>query len=442
MPVDDHDHDLDLDAVDLTDLDRFEAGFPHAVFAELRRRAPVWWHPPTPHTPDGEGFWVLSRYDDVLAAATDTATFSSDGSELRATGGGTLIEDLPGGFAAGVLLNMQDDPRHQQIRKLVTPAVAPRALAAMEPELRGRAEQIVDEVTARGDTCDFLVEIAAELPLQAIARLLGVPQADRHQLFAWAETNLDHDDHDPDEQARRSAEASAAMFDYATHLVADKRADPDDGMLSAVANGRIRCPVDPGPAPRVERRVGAGVGPTVEPLADLEVEMFFNLLVAAGSETTRNTIASGLLGFMADPIQWHRLQDDRSLMPTAVEEMLRWASSTTYNRRTATRDAEVGGRPIAAGAKVTLWWGSADFDERQFLDPFTFDITRMPNRHLAFGHGSHFCLGANLARLEIRVLLDVLLDRFAAVEQVGPVEWTRSNKHTGIRHLPVRLVPR
>ncbi|MGZ4693064.1 MAG: cytochrome P450 [Acidimicrobiales bacterium] len=413
--------------VDLTDLDRFADGFPHDVFARLRSEAPVWWHPPTAHTPGGEGFWVVSRYDDVLAAATDAVTFSSDGSVQRPTGGGTLIEDLPGGFAAGVLLNMQDDPRHQQIRKLVTPAVAPRALAAMEPELRGRAEQIVDDVLARGDSCDFLVEIAAELPLQAIARLLGVPQEDRHQLFAWAETTLDHDDRDPAEQARRAAAASAAMFDYATHLVAAKRADPDDGMLSAVANWCIR---------------GPGAAAADEPLADLEVQMFFSLLVAAGSETTRNSIASGLLGFMADPAEWQRLHDDRSLMATAVEETLRWASSTTYNRRTATRDTDLGGQAVAAGDKVTLWWGSADFDERQFPDPFTFDIARTPNRHLAFGHGSHFCLGANLARLEIRLLFDVLLDRFRSIEQVGPVEWTRSNKHTGIRHLPVRLLPR
>ncbi|MGZ4758125.1 MAG: cytochrome P450, partial [Acidimicrobiales bacterium] len=226
---------------------------------------------------------------------------------------------------------------------------------------------------------------------------------------------------------RRAAEASAAMFDYAATLVAAKRADPDAGMLSAVAHGCIRGP-DPGAAD--------------EPLADLEVQMFFSLLVAAGSETTRNSIASGLLGFMADPAEWQRLHDDRSLMATAVEETLRWASSTTYNRRTATRDTELGGQSIATGEKVTLWWGSADFDERQFPDPFTFDIARTPNRHLAFGHGSHFCLGANLARLEIRLLFDVLLDRFRSIEQVGPVEWTRSNKHTGIRHLPVRLLPR
>jgi len=416
--------EIDLAEIDLTDLDRFADGFPHATFAALRQRAPVHWHPPTGHTPDGDGFWVLSRYDDVLAVATDSARFSSDGSHQRSTGGGTLIEDLPGGFAAGVLLNMQDDPRHQRIRQLVTPAVAPRALAALEPELRARAEHLVDRIAAAG-ACDFVVDVATELPLQAIAHLLGVPQDDRHALFAWANVTLDHDDTDPEAAARRSAEASAAMFAYATDLIAAKRARPDGAMVAAVANGRIEG--DDG------RRY---------PLTDLEVQMFFNLLVAAGSETTRNSIANGLRAFMDRPDQWARLQADRRLLPSAVEEVLRFTSATTYNRRTATGDVTVAGQAIAAGDKVTLWWGSANFDERVFADPFAFDIGRDPNRHLAFGHGAHFCLGANLARMEIRLVFDALLDRVDRFEPAGPCEWTRSNKHTGLRHLPVRVVAR
>ena len=170
--------------------------------------------------------------------------------------------------------------------------------------------------------------------------------------------------------------------------------------------------------------------------------MFFNLLIAAGSETTRNSIANGLRAFMAEPGSWSRLRSDRSLLPSAVEEVLRWTSATTYNRRTATHAVELAGQSIGEGDKVTLWWGSANFDERVFDDPYRFDIERDPNLHLAFGHGSHFCLGANLARLEIRLVFDVLLDRFASIEPAGPCEWTRSNKHTGLRHLPVRLVPR
>ena len=412
-----------LDDVDLTDLDRFASGFPHELFTSLRRAAPVWFHPPTPHTPDGEGFWVLSRYTDIAAVASDAETFSSASGGTR-DGGGTIIEDLPLGFAAGVLLNMMDDPRHRRIRRLVTPSVSPRALAAMEADLRQRTTAILDAVAERG-TCDFLVEVAAELPLQAIARLLGVPQEDRHRLFAWANATLDYDDRDLGAQSEKTLAASTAMFEYGAQLIAEKRRQPADDILSAVIHGRIEGP-DGQPSP----------------LTDLELQMFFNLLVAAGSETTRNSIAAGLLALIQHPQQWRALQSDRTLLPTAIEEFLRWASSTPYNRRTATRAAVVGDQTIRAGDKVTLWWASANRDEMVFADPFRFDVRRDPNPHLAFGHGSHFCLGANLARREIHLVFDALLDRFDEIALAGPVEWTRSNKHTGVRHMPVTLLGR
>jgi cytochrome P450 len=170
--------------------------------------------------------------------------------------------------------------------------------------------------------------------------------------------------------------------------------------------------------------------------------MLFNLLVAAGSETTRNSIAVGVLALVEHPAQWLALRDDRRLLAGAVEEILRWASSTPYNRRTATRDVTLGAAQLRAGDKVTLWWASANRDENVFAEPFRFDIRRDPNPHLAFGHGTHFCLGAALARLEIRVLLDVLLDRVETVAVTGPIEWGRSNKHTGVRRMPVALTPR
>ena len=170
--------------------------------------------------------------------------------------------------------------------------------------------------------------------------------------------------------------------------------------------------------------------------------MLFNLLVAAGSETTRNSIAVGVLALVEHPGQWLALRDDRRLLPGAVEEILRWASSTPYNRRTATRDVTVGGAQLRAGDKVTLWWASANRDEDVFAEPFRFDVRRDPNPHLAFGHGTHFCLGGALARLEIRVLLDVLLDRVETLAVTGPIEWGRSNKHAAVRRLPVALTPR
>jgi cytochrome P450 len=414
-------HPADLDAVDLCDLDLFARGFPHDVFAELREHRPVWFHPATPNVPGGEGFWVLSRYDDVAAAAADAMTFSSVTGGPR-DGGGTLIEDLPMGFS-GVLLNMTDDPFHQRFRSLLTPAVSARAIGAMELDLRARAARIVDGAVDRGEV-DLLVQVAAELPLQAAAALLGVPQADRARLIEWADATLDYDDRDLGGTSERAAEAAAAMFAYGDDLIARRRREPGDDLLSAAVHGTV---VDDG----VER-----------PLRQDELQLLFSLLVAAGTETTRNTIAVGLAQLASSPDDWDAVHRDGSLVPDTVEEMLRWASSTPYNRRTVTRDVQVGGELLAAGDKVTLWWASANRDPAAFDRPDRFDLRRRPNRHLAFGHGAHFCLGARLARTEIRVLVEELLDRVERLEPTGPVEWTRSNKHTGVRHLPVRLVPR
>lgn len=407
--------------MDLCDLDRFAEGFPHDLFTALRRDHPVWFHPATPNVPGGEGFWVLSRHADVLAAASDPATFSSVTGGER-DGGGTLIEDLPIGFA-GVLLNMTDDPFHQRFRSLLTPSVSPRAVAAMEHDLRARAARIVERARERGRV-DLLVEVAAELPLQAAAGLLGVPQEDRAKLVEWADATLDYDDRDLGGSSARAAEASAAMFAYGQDLIARRRAEPGDDLLSAA----IHRPVDDGGESRA--------------LRDDELQLLFSLLVAAGTETTRNTIAVGLAELAGHPAAWDALADDPDAVPAAVEELLRWASSTPYNRRTATRDVELGGQQIRAGDKVTLWWASANRDEAEFDDPFRFDVARTPNRHLAFGHGAHFCLGARLARLEIRVVVEEMVRTVASMEPLGPIEWTRSNKHTGVRHLPVELVPR
>lgn len=413
----------ELPDIDLSDLDRFAAGPPHDDYRLLRDHAPVHWNRPTEHTPGGEGFWSLTRREDVEWAAKHAELFSSDTGGGR-DGGGTLIEDLPLGFAAGVLFNMQDDPRHHQIRRLVTPAVSARALRAIEDELGSRCDEIVADALDRG-TCDFVVDVAAELPLQAIASLLGVPQDDRHFFMDWASTTLDRSDADPDEAARRTAEASAAMFDYASRLTDRKRACPADDIMTRIATAELPPEAAPG-----------------GPLSELEQQMFFSLIVAAGSETTRNTITAGLLALLDRPEQWQVLRTDRSLLPGAVEEMLRWASSTIYNRRTATAEVERHGTTIRPGDKVVLWWQAANYDERAFTDPQAFDIGRSPNPHVSFGLGSHFCLGANLARLEIRLMFDRLLDRVATIDVVGPVERTRSNKHAGFRHVPVTLTAR
>lgn len=405
-------------AIDLTDLDLFSGGFPDPVFTRLRAEAPVWWHPPTAHTPDGVGFWVLSSYQAILAAVSDAGLFSSERAP-GASGGGTIIEDLPFGYASGVLLNMMDDPRHHRIRRLVTPSFTPRALALMEDEMRSRSRVIVDGIAERG-SCEFLSEVAVELPLQAVAALMGVPDADRADLMGWSNTTLDHQGRELGETNDAVARAAASMAAYGHRFIEEKRRCPGADIISAVVAARVED--------------GEGVP---QPLTDLELLMFFNLLVIAGSETTRNSIALGMVALIDHPEQLAALRDDRSLMTGAVEEILRWTSATLYNRRTATGDTELGGQSIRQGDKVTLWWPSANRDEAVFEDPFRFDIRRDPNPHLTFGYRSHFCLGANLARMEIRCIFEELLDRLEGFALVGPVERARTNKHAGVCQVPL-----
>lgn len=361
---------------------------------------------------------VVSRYSDIVDAAADAETFSSETGGTR-DGGGTTLEDMPMGALAGVLLNMMDDPRHAQFRRLLTPRVAPRVLQRIEADLRERAAGIVESALAKRD-CDFLVDVAAELPLQAVAQLVGVPQQDRHELMNWANVTLDYEDREVGETTERLAQASARMFEYGSNLLQHKRTHPAEDLLSIVTHAEVDG----------------------EPLTESEQRMFFSLIIAAGSETTRNSIAVGMLAMMENPKTWDQLRHDRSRLPVAVEEMLRWASSTPYNRRTATRDVVLGGQAIKAGDKVTLWWASANRDESVFSEPYMFDITRNPNPHLAFGRGGHFCLGAALARMEMRVMFGALLDRVIGASLTGPVEYVRSNKHAGVRHMPVRLEAR
>ncbi len=360
-----------LGDIDLTDLDRFAAGFPHDLFTRLRRAAPVWWHAPTTRTPDGEGFWSVHTHAHCLAVIHDPDTFSSETGGDRPYGG-TIIPDLP---IAGMMLNMMDDPRHQRVRLLVSKGLTPRTINRLEAELGRRAALLVDDAVAAG-SCDFVRDIAGELPMQAICILMGIPEADRHQLFEWIEPSFDFkDDRAAFETTEDVARAAAAMFEYGTQLIAEKRSRPGDDMLSVVCNAEL-----PG--------------------------------------------------------------EDPAALPTAVEEIVRWTHPSAYNRRTATRTTQLAGNEIAAGDKVVFWEASANRDELVFDEPFRFDVRRQPNPHLGFGHGVHHCLGANLARLEIRVVLTELLARARAIEVAGPVVWTRSNKHTGIRQLPVVLTPK
>ncbi len=402
-------------AADLTDLDNFAAGFPHELFAAHRREAPVYWHSATEHTPDGEGFWSVATHAETLAVLRDAETYSSVTGGTRPYGG-TLLQDLA---IAGQVLNMMDDPRHSEIRRLVSSGLTPRMIRRVEDDLRARTRRLLDGVVA-GEPFDFLVDVAAELPMQMICILLGVPESERHWLFHAIEPQFDFGGSRSAAMAQMSAEeAGSRMYTYGQELIAAKRAEPTDDMLSVVAN-----------AFRDDEAAA---------LSDLELYLFFSLLFSAGAETTRNSVAGGLLALIENPSQMALLRDDLSELPTAIEEMVRWTSPSPSKRRTATRAVTLGGCDIEAGQKVQVWEGSANRDSLVFSDPDIFDITRKPNPHLGFGYGIHYCLGANLARLELRVLFEEVLQRFSSARLVKPVEWTRSNRHTGIRHLVVEL---
>jgi cytochrome P450 len=405
-----------MGGVDLTDLDNFSHGFPHDLFVRHRAEAPVYWHEPTVHTPDGEGFWSVATYAETLTVLRDVATYSSERGGTREHGG-TLLQDLS---VAGVVLNMMDDPRHARIRRLVSTGLTPRMVGRVEDELRRRTRAALDAVPD-GEPFDFLVDVAAELPMQMICILLGVPEADRHTLFEAVEHVFDfRGGREAFETTPEGAAAQAQMAEYGTALIAAKRAHPTDDMLSIVVHATLE---------------------DVEPpsLTDPELFLFFSLLFSAGSETTRNAIAGGLLALIERPEQLQALRADRSVLPTATEEMLRWTTPSPSKRRTATCATSLAGHDIAPGDKVLFWEASANRDERVFEDAMAFDIRREPNPHLAFGHGVHYCLGASLARLELRVVFEELLPRFTSYEVAGPVEWARSNRHTGIRHLPLVL---
>ncbi|HEX2399837.1 MAG TPA: cytochrome P450 [Mycobacterium sp.] len=407
-----------LSEIDFTDLDNFASGFPHSLFEMHRREAPVYWHSATENTPDGEGFWSVATYAETLAVFRDPVTYSSVTGGSRPFGG-TLLQDLA---IAGQVLNMMDDPRHSQIRRLVSSGLTPRMIRRVEDDLRARARRLLDSVEP-GVPFDFLVDVAAELPMQMICILLGVPESERHWLFHAIEPQFDFGGSRKASVGQMSVEeAGSRMYAYGQELIASKRVSPTDDMLSVVANATVD---------------DDGLSGSL--LSEIELYLFFSLLFSAGAETTRNSVAGGLLALAEHPDQLAALRADLELLPTAVEEMVRWTSPSPSKRRTATRDVELGGCAIKAGQKVQIWEGSANRDALVFDAADEFDIARKPNPHLGFGQGVHYCLGANLARLELRVLFEELLSRFSSVQVVKPVEWTRSNRHTGIRHLVVEL---
>jgi cytochrome P450 len=395
-----------MNPVDLSNSRSFARGFPHEFFTWLRHTEPVWWHEPTEFTPNNIGFWVVSRHEDVVAVFKDAETYSS---EL----GGTQIYD---GKGMGYQLNQTDDPKHRRLRALVNKGFTPRNIGRMEEGLRERTRRILDAVPI-GETFNFVPSVARELPLQAICSIVGVPQEDRDELIEIVDLAIGAGD-----GTVMSPQYLKRLSAYADKLVERKRANPADDILSIIVHAQL----DDG-SPQ---------------LSNLELRAFFNLLFPAGAETTRGSIAGGLLAMIENPEQMERLRREPALMKTAVEEIVRWTSPSVYKRRTATRDVELRGKAIRRGDKVTVWEMSANRDEDAFAEPFRFDVGRDPNNHVGFGLGAHFCLGANLARLEIRVMFEELLKRYERFEIAGPLAWTNNNRLLSLTEMPLRAYPR
>ncbi len=408
-------HSVRTAGIDLSDNATFAQGFPHEHFTWVREHAPVYWHEPTAVTPDGEGFWVMGRHEDAMAIMLDPVTFSSDKGGGRAAGGTGLNDE----HQAGKFLNWADDPHHKRLRSLVNKGFTNRAIHALEVELRRRTVALI-EALPENEPFDFVARFSRDLPLQAICLLLGVPQEDRAQLAAWVDAGIAAPT--PEIIAR---EYAWRLRDYGARLIAQKRKNPADDIMSTIIEARLE-PEEDG---------GAG-----GPLNDDELLNFFMLLFAAGAETTRSAIGGGMRALMENPEQLERLRTaDIAEMRTAVDEVLRWTTPSIFKRRTATRDASFKGHRIKAGDKVTYWEMSANRDAAVFDDPFRFDIARSPNRHIAFGFGVHVCLGASLARMEIRLAFAELLARIETFMSEGPIEWMPSNRLLGIRHMPLSI---
>ena len=399
----------DATAVDLSDNRSFAQGFPHAFFTWLRANAPVYWHAPSAVTPDGEGFWVLSRYADVDAVLMDPASFSSDKGGTR-TMGGTAIKDEP---TAGKVLNHTDDPYHRRLRELVNRGFTVRAVAALETELRQRTRRLLASLVP-GEEINFVRRVAREIPTQAICIVLGVPEEDRITLCDLVDASIE-----TPSSSVLAAEHVSKLRRYAQGCIEDRRARPGADIFSTIVHARFEAD-----------------GSTLD---DFELRSFFALLFPAGAETTTRAIAGGMLALLEHPAQWQRLKADPGLVKTAVEEMVRWTTPSAYKRRTVTRDLEFQGVQLRAGDKLTFWEMSANRDERVFERPFDFDVGRTPNRHLGFGAGVHFCLGAALARLEMTVVFEELLASGLAFEQCGAPVWMPNNRLVGLNELRVRV---
>ena len=394
--------------VQLDNPTTYLAGPPHDFFDELRRDEPVYWHPSEQYAP---GFWVCTKYSDVIAIERDSKTFSS-------ALGGALLDDQ--GDGTELMMLNQDPPQHTRLRNLVARGFTPKVMKAMQPHVAEAARQIVERQMGNEDTIDFVPNFAAELPLVVIAELLGIPYEDRHKLFEWSNRLIGNSDPEYNDGPPEAAmEASMELYAYAQSLADSRRERPMDDIVTTLVTAELDG----------------------ERLSDIEFNVFVLLLAVAGNETTRNLISGGMLALLQHPEQRDVvLADPVGTLDTLVDEMLRYVSPVMYFRRTATEDTELRGVPIAEGDKVTVWYGAANRDEEVFANPHAFNVTRAPNEHIAFGgRGPHYCLGVALAKMEIKVMFSEMLTNAPNMRLVGEPERLASNLINGIKHMPVRL---
>ncbi len=410
MTVTDENNAAGLEDIDLL-ASTWGHAEPHDQFDLLRRESPVHWHPEV----NGSGFWAVTKHEDVRAVSRDSETFSS---EL----GGTFIPDQDEMVLAQLrltILNM-DPPKHNRYRRLVSRGFTPRVIGKLVEDIERRARVVIDDVCEKGEA-EFVEDIAAQVPVQMICEMIGLDKEQWPRMFEISNQLIGSRD-DPDYQEIEGGQEMAAMeiFGLCDAVAAARRLEPRDDIMTALVNAEIEG----------------------ERLDDFELNLFFVTLVVAGNETTRNLINHSMLALLDHPEQAQRLRDDPSLWDSAVEEMLRWGSSIHNFRRTATKDTEIRGVPVAKGDKVVVYYASANRDEDVFENPHVFDVGRTPNDHVTFGGGGvHFCLGASLARAEIRATMRQVVERLPDLKLAGPVDRLHSDFVNGVKRMPVSWTP-
>lgn len=400
--------------IDLNDSATFLNGPPHDRYDVLRADYPVYWNEEAPDW--GPGFWNLTRYDDLIMVSRDTETFSS-AKGINISYGPDEDDEIIVAIV-GNMISM-DPPLHRSYRKIAQPYFTRKCIAGLESRIKRLATEIIDEVAATGE-CDFMAEIAAPLPISVLCDILGVPRSDWRLIFDWSNILIGFDDPELGESEEKVRQTFLDLFAYGQKLIEERRKNPKDDLMTAIAKAK---PED-----------GAEIPEHL-------LNGFFLLMVIAGNETTRNSISGGMHALIQNPEERRRLASDPTLMPTAVEEIVRWVSPVNHMRRTVTRDTEIRGTKMSTGDKVVMWYGAANRDPEIFDHPHCFDIARDPNPHLAFGIGEHFCLGARLARLQLSVIFSELMRRIPDFELTGDVTYVRTNFINGIKAMPVRFTP-